>query len=453
MPNLTRVTNLNDAGPGSLRRAVEIAQPESAITFDAGLSGTIKLTSSDLTIAKNLTIRDPVARTISVSGSKSGHIVHVIKGYSATLSNLIFKDSKTERGFIFNDGTLILSNSTVSGNTGCSGISNDGTLTLNNSTVSGNSAPNCDAGGIYNRGTLTLSNSTVSGNSAPGRNFGDPIEGGPTGGIYNLDRLTLSNSTISGNSAPNGVGGILNGGTLTLSNSTVSGNSAPNGVGGGIFDTDTPSLGISSEGFGILNLSNSIISGNSASIGGGIFIQAQSGDDQRVIVQANLTFSTIYGNRATSGADIAIRVDYSFSHQSSQSYVKISNSIVVGDSAESVPDILGMLTSSGYNLFQDTSGATFDLSTATQHRTDKLLSANDLSRLFAIPVGLRNNDGPTEAYVLAPGSLAIDAIPLQYCELKVIFNSQSRMYTDQRGFPRPDGNEMACDIGAYEYVE
>jgi len=418
MPNLTRVTNLNDAGPGSLRRAVEIAQPESAITFDAGLSGTIKLTSSDLTIAKNLTIRGPVARTISVSGSKSGHIVHVIKGYSATLSNLIFKDSKTERGFIFNDGTLILSNSTVSGNTGCSGISNDGTLTLNNSTVSGNSAPNCDAGGIYNRGTLTL-----------------------------------SNSTVSGNSAPNGVGGILNGGTLTLSNSTVSGNSAPNGVGGGIFDTDTPSLGISSEGFGILNLSNSIISGNSASIGGGIFIQAQSGDDQRVIVQANLTFSTIYGNRATSGADIAIRVDYSFSHQSSQSYVKISNSIVVGDSAESVPDILGMLTSSGYNLFQDTSGATFDLSTATQHRTDKLLSANDLSRLFAIPVGLRNNDGPTEAYVLAPGSLAIDAIPLQYCELKVIFNSQSRMYTDQRGFPRPDGNEMACDIGAYEYVE
>ncbi len=418
MPNLTRVTNLNDAGPGSLRRAVEIAQPESAITFDAGLSGTIKLTSSDLTIAKNLTIRGPVARTISVSGSKSGHIVHVIKGYSATLSNLIFKDSKTERGFIFNDGTLILSNSTVSGNTGCSGISNDGTLTLNNSTVSGNSAPNGDAGGIYNRGTLTL-----------------------------------SNSTVSGNSAPNGVGGILNGGTLTLSNSTVSGNSAPNGVGGGIFDTDTPSLGISSEGFGILNLSNSIISGNSASIGGGIFIQAQSGDDQRVIVQANLTFSTIYGNRATSGADIAIRVDYSFSHQSSQSYVKISNSIVVGDSAESVPDILGMLTSSGYNLFQDTSGATFDLSTATQHRTDKLLSANDLSRLFAIPVGLRNNDGPTEAYVLAPGSLAIDAIPLQYCELKVIFNSQSRMYTDQRGFPRPDGNEMACDIGAYEYVE
>ncbi len=328
-----------------MRRAVEIAQPESAITFDAGLSGTIKLTSSDLTIAKNLTIRGPVARTISVSGSKSGHIVHVIKGYSATLSNLIFKDSKTERGFIFNDGTLILSNSTVSGNTGCSGISNDGTLTLNNSTVSGNSAPNCDAGGIYNRGTLTLSNSTVSGNSAPGRNFGDPIEGGPTGGIYNLDRLTLSNSTISG---------------------------------------------------------------NSASIGGGIFIQAQSGDDQRVIVQANLTFSTIYGNRATSGADIAIRVDYSFSHQSSQSYVKISNSIVVGDSAESVPDILGMLTSSGYNLFQD---------------------------------------------MLAPGSLAIDAIPLQYCELKVIFNSQSRMYTDQRGFPRPDGNEMACDIGAYEYVE
>jgi hypothetical protein len=82
-----------------------------------------------------------------------------------------------------------------------------------------------------------------------------------------------------------------------------------------------------------------------------------------------------------------------------------------------------------------------------------MLSANDLSRLFTSPAGLRNNGGPTLTYALAPDSPAIDAIPLQYCQLKVIFESQSKKYTDQRGYPRPDGNERACDIGAYEYVD
>jgi len=70
--------------------------------------------------------------------------------------------------------------------------------------------------------------------------------------------------------------------------------------------------------------------------------------------------------------------------------------------------------------------------------------------LFASPLGPRKNGGPTLTYALASGSPAIDAIPLQYCQLKVIFDSQSRQYTDQRGAKRPQGK--ARDIGAYEYV-
>jgi hypothetical protein len=112
-----------------------------------------------------------------------------------------------------------------------------------------------------------------------------------------------------------------------------------------------------------------------------------------------------------------------------------------------------MLTSYGYNLFQDNSGATFDPATRTQHGTDKSLSLNDLTKLFADPVGLRDNGGPTWTYALAPGSPAIDAVPLQYCHVPGILNSRSRMYTDQRGMKRPDDNESACDIGAYEYVD
>src|SRR5438128_137892 len=107
--------------------------------------------------------------------------------------------------------------------------------------------------------------------------------------------------------------------------------------------------------------------------------------------------------------------------------------------------MVGMLTSYGYNLFQDTSGATFDPATSTQHGTDKILSVNDLSKLFADPVGLRDNRGPTKTYALAPGTNnpAIDKVPLDACHINGIT-------TDQRGMKRPDGNEQFCDIGAYE---
>src|SRR6266567_4433579 len=385
-PDPTHVTNLQDQGPGSLRQALDVAPAGSTITFDAALSGTIMLTS-DLNIARNLTIRGPVAYTLSVSSGKSGHRVHVLQGFSVAISNLIFKDSTIMlNSFIYNEGTLTLSNSTVSGNTA---LFNGG-------------------GGIDNLGTLTLTNSTVSGNRA------DFAGGSKGGGIYNLGTLTLTNSTVSGNTVTHGVGGgIYNEGTLTLSNSTVSGNSAsgPNGIGG---------------------------------------IKIASSDCQTCSpAQADLIFSTIYGNRGSGGADMVIKDESS----TQRSQVKISNSIVAGDSTHWEADIAGMLTSHGYNLFQDNSGATFDPATSDLHGTDKTLSVNDLPSLFASPGGLRGNGGQTWTYALGANSPAIDQVPLRYCQVKDIFNDQSRMYTDQRGVKRPDGNENACDIGAYENVD
>jgi hypothetical protein len=73
-----------------------------------------------------------------------------------------------------------------------------------------------DGGGIFNNGTLTVTNATISGNSAHG--------GG--GGILNTGEGTASvvNSTISGNFASAEGGGISNEGTLTMTNCTLSGN-------------------------------------------------------------------------------------------------------------------------------------------------------------------------------------------------------------------------------------
>jgi len=90
-------------------------------------------------------------------------------------------------------------------------------LTIGNSTVSDNhvSIPGCSVfycaaagGGIYNGGTLVLYNSTISGNTSGPGNYGSGISSGGS--------AKISNSTLSGN----GPGGGLYG-TATVENSIV----------------------------------------------------------------------------------------------------------------------------------------------------------------------------------------------------------------------------------------
>lgn len=80
---------------------------------------------------------------------------------------------------------------TVSGNTG-GGIRNLGTLILTGSTISGNST-DFIGGGINNSGTLTVTDSTISGNTGGGiNNHGYFVDGTLVYGT-----LSLTNSTIS----------------------------------------------------------------------------------------------------------------------------------------------------------------------------------------------------------------------------------------------------------------
>jgi hypothetical protein len=67
---------------------------------------------------------------------------------------------------------------------------------VTNSTISGNSSNSGEIGGggaVINNGTLTLTNTTISGNTA---SYG--------GGVRNTGTLTLSRTVISGNNATNG---------------------------------------------------------------------------------------------------------------------------------------------------------------------------------------------------------------------------------------------------------
>ena len=190
------VTNTADIGAGSLRQAIDGANAAAGadtIEFAGSLNGdTITLGGSQLSITGDLTISGPGASALTVSGNNASRVFSIGTGATVYISGLRIIGGNTSNGAgIFVNGTLTLTNSTVSGNTAVTeggGIFNFGTLTVIGSTISGNSGTN--GGGIENQGTATVTNSTVSGNAAS-------LLGG---GIHNLGpNLTVRNTTIAGN--------------------------------------------------------------------------------------------------------------------------------------------------------------------------------------------------------------------------------------------------------------
>ena len=243
------VTSAADDGSGglTLREALVQANNETAnpgldtIQFADSLNGQTITTTSQLEITSSLNIEGPGADQLIIDGDTS----------------------ESHRVFLINDGTdssiedVSISGLTISGGgngmngTTGAGISSHENLTLDGVSVTGNQAVGGFGGGINSRfGSLVLRNSTVSGNSA-----------GYGGGIFVQSSRAVAqdvqiiNSTISGNFATDSGGGISSNFSTntTIRNSTITGNrSDPDGSGGGI------EIYGSSE----LTLHNSIVAGN-----------------------------------------------------------------------------------------------------------------------------------------------------------------------------------------------
>lgn len=386
--------------------------------------------------------------------------IHILLGTSVTISGLTFtglndsgfksqanltlidsvvsnNSTPGDGGGIESSGTLVLINTTISGNRADSkgtafdhnkdfgnggGIANEGVLRVINSRIFGNYA-STDGGGVYNYYKVptvsTISNSTIFNNTA--------CRGG--GGIFirkgdlALDKTTVSNNKVGNCTGytlvhPGLGGGIKNFGTLVLANSTVSGNTTPVD-GGGIFS------GVNTTDLGMLTLTNSTVSGNTSSGGSGGGIEYEGS-------QATITFSTLYGNAALNGGGISIGNNAA----NKPVQVTLRNSIVAGNHATTGPDILGILTSDGYNLIQDPTGTSFVPN--NQQATDIIgIQFSDLR------IDPKLSGKPTQTQALLKGSPAIDVIPVDACHIDGITS-------DQRGVKRPQGTK--CDIGAYEYV-
>lgn len=426
-------------------------------------SGTLDLMGGSLAIANN-----NAGGTMSVTNVQCGPLTNA-KGAALSVAHSLIQGNFIP-AILTNAGSATLTDCTVSGNTRGAGISNSGAISLARSTVKGNSSDGIfsNGGGIINTGTLSLTSTLVSGNSGFGAG----------GGIENQGNATLMDSQISGNSvtgnasfptAPVTGGGFDNQGTATLTDCTISGNIATTTFtvrvsGGGIENHGSATLigctitgnsattmaanmiqvsggGIDSA--GMLTLINSTISGNtitngtatnSDAVGAGIF----SSNTLR------LTNCTISNNEATAGSSNTSDA-VGGGIFASTGKLTLNNTLVAGNSTvnqaqNNQDDLDGAVDpTSGYNLIGAGDGAT-GLSASNHNLIGS--AANPIDAMLG---PLADNGGPTQTMALLAGSPAIDA----GSNALAVGTDGKPLLTDQRSYYRIFNGTV--DIGAYEF--
>ena len=410
------VTNLNDSGPGSLRQAIidsNALAGADVITFQAGLTGTIVLSTGQLNVSDSVTVTGPGAASLTIDANDTSRVFYLYNSSAlldVVISGLTLTGGSAQTGgaIVDFDENLTLDSVVLDGNASVlkgGALWADGfnmTLTIRDSVISGNSSGS-DGGGVYvedTGGPLTIQRTTISGNTAIGSG----------GGIYFYDpddNVTIVASTISGNTATDTGGGIylynMDTGVFTIDSSTISGNTATND-GGGIYfyDIGLPTL-----------IVNSTISGNHSvsGDGGGLALYGSSVD------MLTISHSTIAGNDAGgAGGNLSLGGDTELFH-----------TVVADGVAPSAADIaIGLALDANFSLIEDATGLTLN-GTGNITGTDPVLGA------------LANNGGTTETQWPGAGSALVDAGDPAVA---------SPPLTDQRGFARIVG--AAIDIGAVE---
>jgi hypothetical protein len=250
---------------------------------------------------------DTIERS-TASGTPAFRLIDVANGGSLTLENLTLQNGwAADGGAVYNQGTLVLSQVTVQGNTADGlpgaggGIWSNGSLTVNNSTFETNVAQN-DLGGPAYGGAIYIAGGTA---NITGSAFGNPLgyagntAKGQTaygGAVYvaagtvtirgdTFGNLNPSSGGGNGNSALGGYGTgtlgdgyggalYLAGGNVTLTNDYIQGNY-------------------------VADLNNTDSFGDNGGYGGGIYIAPAA-----TVYLDSFTVANTYGNIANPPADI-----------------------------------------------------------------------------------------------------------------------------------------------------
>ncbi len=267
------VTNLNDAGGGSLRQAILDNNNWGGGQICMGVTGTITLTSGALNIARMANIGGPGAAALTISGNNADRVA-VVNGPGTTIANVTVANGKGSDGAgvisfvdLYVDGCFFTHNVGTVVTNGGGGIEIvTGRLTARNSTFDGNTHPQLGGGiGVLN-GNADISNCTFNNND--GGVGGGAIACAGLGGAATatVTSCTIVNSPARGIfNAAQGAGATSN---LTFRNTLFS-----NNTGGSVLDFNasggcvTPSAGhnlTSDSGNGFFTGSGDIV--NTASL-------------------------------------------------------------------------------------------------------------------------------------------------------------------------------------------
>ena len=363
------VTNLNNAGAGSLRQAIADVGDSEAITFQSELTGEISLSSvggdgGEIDIAgKSITIEGPGVDdlTITYNGDGDGlmRLFNIDATGGLTISDLTitgFSTSYENGGTFLNAGTLTIEDCIISSNSAISGhggaISSDGTLTITGTTFSSINATEGEGesglgGAIFSSDeTATITNCIFTNNESA-------IAGGALAALSENIVVEISGSTFTENTSIAGTAIAIEGGELVVSDSTFfSNNTAEAGMFSGTIVSMASTVEIS-ENTKIINnnstisdvggialfscestITDTIIAGNSSKKIGGIDQQGGTLTMNRVSVTENS--ATTEGGYA---GGISIREDSS---------ATIINSTIGGNTSESV--VGGIFTSDNSNV-------------------------------------------------------------------------------------------------------
>lgn len=389
----------------------------------------------------NLTIANGKAPLINPNGGFGNHAGGIyINGGQLYLSQVTVTDCRAEQaGGIYNqEGVLHVINSKITNNQAIEGR-NDGSY----------------GGGLNNQGTLIISGSSITGNIAQGGSanmFTTSVGSGIGGGIQHFSgSLTITNSIIANNSALGGIstgafggsafgaGIAVRGEPTRISNTLIFNNVARAGAG------DIPSRAGRSGGGGISNggnteLYNVTVSNNSVSstnFGGGI--SGGGGISNSCSDCMTVTNSTVVNNTAEDIPGGGIFAYYSF---------RLRNSIVANNSSSAyAPDIYDTVTSFGNNFVGNADG-----SFGMQNGVNNDQAGTTTAPINPMLAPLADNGGTTQTYLPLVGSPVINRG--NNCVLQSTSNGgclTNPLTTDQRGFNRLDSPRGTVDIGAVEY--